>query len=511
MADFSDIPDSVVHWRDPFAKTAPRLRNSAATPPLFPSRLRASPLLLCLVCVTPLVTATAVPRTARAEGEDAAALEKVTKLNKKAVDEYQNLNFEESRKALKAAIDICSQSGLENHPVTARTYIHLGIVTFTGFKQREEAVKQFRKALEIQADIKLDKILATPEVQEVFDEAAAAQKADSKPAEPAAKPADAVEHTPVTRSPQGAAVVIKATVDPSLGAKKVLLSFSADGSDDFGESEMKEDPPGSGFYVAEIPASATQGASVGYYIEAYGDNDKLLGSKGTEQRTLKITMTGPGGQPLGKPKKPPKEDDAGEAPTLFFGLGIGGGVGWATGKGEVNAMDVVDPAGFAPSKLLHFSPEVGYFLSPELLLSLQLRFQLISGANEFHSTNATECGDGICSPGTYAFAGLAKISYLFGEGDFRTFVSGIGGLGTIRHVAEFQSQNNCGTPPPGSQTGNQTCVDTVPSGPVFIGAGAGVLYNVTPAFALTLGTNALVGFTKFTFHVDLNLGVAVLY
>ena len=90
-------------------------------------------------------------------------------------------------------------------------------------------------------------------------------------------------------------------------------------------------------------------------------------------------------------------------------------------------------------------------------------------------------------------------------------MSGIGGLGTIRHVAEFQSQNNCGTPPPGSQTGNQTCVDTVPSGPVFIGAGAGVLYNVTPAFALTLGTNALVGFTKFTFHVDLNLGVAVLY
>ena len=189
--------------------------------------------------MTPLATVTAVSGTARAQGEDSAALEKVTKLNKKAVDEYQNLNFEESRKALKAAIDICAQSGLENHPVTARTYIHLGIVTFTGFKQREEAVKQFRKALEIQADIKLDKILATPEVQEVFDEAVAAIKADSKPPEPAAKPADSVEHTPVTRSPQGATIVIKATVDPSVGAKKVLLSFSADGSDDFGEKEMK--------------------------------------------------------------------------------------------------------------------------------------------------------------------------------------------------------------------------------------------------------------------------------
>ena len=454
--------------------------------------------------MTPLATVTAVSGIARAQGEDSAALEKVTKLNKKAVDEYQNLNFEESRKALKAAIDICAQSGLENHPVTARTYIHLGIVTFTGFKQREEAVKQFRKALEIQADIKLDKILATPEVQEVFDEAVAAIKADSKPPEPAAKPADSVEHTPVTRSPQGAAIVIKATVDPSVGAKKVLLSFSADGSDDFGEKEMKEDPPGSGFYVGEIPSSATQGAVVGYYIEAYGENDQVLGSKGTEQRTLKITMTGPGGQPLGKVKKPPTDDET-DGPSLFFGLGMGSGVGWASGNGEVNSTSVVDPAGFAPSKLLHFSPEIGYFLSPELLLSVQFRFQLISGANEFHSANAMECGDGICSPGTYAFAGLAKISYLFGEGDFRTFVSGIGGLGTIRHVAEFLSQENCGP------TGDQTCIDTVPSGPVFVGAGAGVLYNLTPAFALTLGTNALLGFTRFTFHIDLNAGVAVLF
>ena len=42
---------------------------------------------------------------------------------------------------------------------------------------------------------------------------------------------------------------------------------------------------------------------------------------------------------------------------------------------------------------------------------------------------------------------------------------------------------------------------------MFVGAGAGVLYNLSPAFALTLGTNALLGFTKFTFHVDLNAGV----
>jgi hypothetical protein len=226
---------------------------------------------------------------------------------------------------------------------------------------------------------------------------------------------------------------------------------------------------------------------------------------------MKIAMLGPDGNPLIKPprkggKPPDKDTDGDEAPSLFFALGIGTGVGWATGNGEVNSMDVVKPAGFAMSRLMHFAPEVGYYVAPELLLSVQLRFQLISGANEYHSMNPMECGDGICSPGTYAFAGFGRASYFFGEGDLRTYVAGTAGLGTIRHVAAFESQQNCGTPP-----NLTTCVDTVPSGPIFVGGGAGIVYNVSPAFALTFGTNALVGFSKFTFHVDLNAGVAFEY
>jgi hypothetical protein len=92
------------------------------------------------------------------------------------------------------------------------------------------------------------------------------------------KPGEGVEHTPVTRSPR-TSHRHQGDGRSGLGAKKVLLSFSADGADDFVEREMKEDPPGSGFWVAEIPASATQGAVVNYYIEAYGEGDKLLGPR----------------------------------------------------------------------------------------------------------------------------------------------------------------------------------------------------------------------------------------
>jgi hypothetical protein len=469
--------------------------------------LKASRLLVCLTLLP--VVALTTSSAAGAAAEDSAAVEKVTKLNKKAVDEYQNLNFEEARKLLKSAVEICNQSGLENHPVTARTYIHLGIVTFTGFKQRDEAVKQFRKALEVQADIKLDKILATPEVQEVYDEALEQQKAEAaatkKPSEP--KPAgEGIDHEPVTQSRQGSPITIKASVDSSLGAKKVVLSFSADGADDFAEKEMKEDSPGT--FVAEIPASATQGGRVDYFIEALGDNDAPLASKGSEKDTLKIAMLGPNGQPLApairKGKKPPEKPAGDETPTLLFGLSIGTGVGWTTGYGEIFGGDKVDPPGFAMAKLMHFAPEVGYYVSPDLLLSVQLRLQIISGATEYH--DAAGCvPDGVCSPGTYAFAGFARASYFFGEGDLRTYMAGNLGLGTIRHLTTFDSQTKCGA------NMATACVDTVPSGPIFAGVGAGIMYNVSPAFALTLGTNAVLGFTKFTFNVDLNAGVAFEY
>ena len=154
------------------------------------------------------------------------------------------------------------------------------------------------------------------------------------------------------------------------------------------------------------------------------------------------------------------------------------------------------------SRLLHLAPEAGYYVSPEFLLSVQLRLQLISGATEYH--DAAGCmPDGVCSPGSYAFAGFARATYFFGEGDFRTYVAGTVGLGTIRHVIGFNSQPHCGA------NMMSTCVDTVPSGPLFAGVGAGVMYNLSPTFALTFGTNALLGFTKFTFHVDLNAGVAL--
>src|SRR3982750_2106500 len=108
---------------------------------------------------------------------DPAAVAKVTNLNKKALEAYNQQDYDTARDLLKQALETCSSAGLDQHPITARTHVHFGVVAIVGFKQREVGLKQFRKALEIEPDIKLTKSLVTPELQDAFEEAVLATNA----------------------------------------------------------------------------------------------------------------------------------------------------------------------------------------------------------------------------------------------------------------------------------------------------------------------------------------------
>lgn len=461
------------------------------------------------VCFAALVAAAAVVSAGPARAQDdAAAIDKIVKLNKKAVDEYQNLNFDKARKLLDEALTACTKSGLDNHPVAARTHVHMGVVLFAGFKDKDGASAEFGKAKQIQPDIKLDTALATPEIQDAYDAASGGSGGASAGGGPAPVE-DAITHEPIRRAQQGRSVAVNATLDSSVKAKKLVLGFSADGTDDFGKRDMDEASPGN--WMGEIPSSATEGAKVRYYIEALNDDDQVVARKGSAAEPLVISLRGPGGVALVPPKKkkkvaePAPEQKSG-GPTWFFALGLGSGFGWTTGTGEVNGNDHVNPPGFAWAKLGQVAPQVGYFVSPDLIVSVELRLQLVTGATAYHSPNTMECGTSmVCNPASYAAAGFARAAWLFDMGDLHPFVGPMLGAGTIRHIAEFPSVQRCGSDM------HSTCVDTVAAGPIFVGGTGGVLYNLTPGFALMAEANAVLGFTKFTFNLDLNVGVAVEY
>ena len=125
---------------------------------------------LVAVVVGVQIATTAVASAASPAG-DPAAVAKVTNLNKKALEAYSQQDYDTARDLLKQALEICTSAGLDQHPITARTHVHFGVVAIVGFKQREVGLKQFRKALEIEPDIKLTKSLVTPELQDAFEEA----------------------------------------------------------------------------------------------------------------------------------------------------------------------------------------------------------------------------------------------------------------------------------------------------------------------------------------------------
>ena len=470
-----------------------------------------------------------VALAAPAHADDAEVIARVTKMNKKAIEEYENLNFEEARKLLREALDVCSANGLDKHPIKARTHIHLGIVIFAGFKQKELALKQFRKALDIQPDIRLTKSLANPEIQAAFDEAlagAGSEKAepvadkdkDKKiavapppPPPPTSGESKTVIHEPVVQGTQGNAITITATVDPSLGAEKVVLAYRPDGASEFLGREMKAS--GGGNYTADIPTSATSGNLVAYYIEAQGKDGQPIASKGSVADPIVVTLTG-----AGAPERPrlADEDDHGRPSRFYIGLQVGTGFGWMTGNGEVNVDDKVEPAGFAMAQLGHLAPELGFFIKPSLMISVQGRFQLVTGATplklpmkgstpEQTAELMAACGgDYLCSPANGAIAVLARLTYFFGgESSVRPFAGFSAGGGYIRHVAPFKKQAVCGT------SGNQTCVDTVAAGPVLFGPDAGILYAFSRHVGLVLGVNTQIGVSHFTFNIDVNAGLAV--
>jgi hypothetical protein len=140
-------------------------------------RLCTSPVVLGALLASVSVLAAAAPAAA----QDEAA--RVTKLNRQALDAFDNLNFDQAKTLLEQALSTAESGSLGEDSVTARTHLNLGMVLIAGFQKRDEAVEHFRAALKIQPDIAPARGLFNPEVQAVFDEVKAEAKAPKKPPE----------------------------------------------------------------------------------------------------------------------------------------------------------------------------------------------------------------------------------------------------------------------------------------------------------------------------------------
>jgi hypothetical protein len=478
------------------------------------SMLRVPTALAALFCVL----AAASPASADISADDVIA--QMTQLNKEAVTAYQAKKFEDARKILKQALDLAPTAALEAHPITARTHIHMGIVLVGGLKQRDNGIKEFQQAIGIQTDISLTKALITPEIEDAFKEAkeVGGIKPPAPPPEPKLPPlppppapaapaapepevsATGISHEPVTQGNQGSSITITATLQKDLTFDKLVLAYRPDSAADFLGREMKDQ--GDGRYAADIPATATLGSVVAYYIEAEDADGNPVAARGSIDNPLVVHLSG-----VGAPKKERDEDDddggTAEAPDYryFVGVMAGTGFGWATGTGDTNADVMINPSGMALAGAAQIAPEFGYWLNDTLMLSAQLRYQVVTGTTPIYVTEGGK--DRVYHTANYALALFAKATWMYGEKKLHPFFSLAAGVGRIRHVVTFSKiAHNCGP------NHNETCIDTIGAGPFLVGPGAGVMYDLTESLGLIAQLNSVLGFPDFTANVDLNVGVA---
>lgn len=180
-------------------------------------------------------------------GTAADPVARVTKMNRDALAAVDKREFEKAREILKQALELCESAGLDEHPIAARTHLHMGVVILEGFQNRELGLKQFARALEIEPEIVVTPSLATPEMIEAFEEAklraAGIDAAPPAPAPPVRPPAPRA-----SRETEPAEVIAEADASEDEAPHRWFASLLAGGGFGTvsGHGELNADTPVSG-------------------------------------------------------------------------------------------------------------------------------------------------------------------------------------------------------------------------------------------------------------------------
>ena len=475
--------------------------------------------------------------SARAE-EDVAA--KVAQLNKRAMEDYDLLEFEAAKKTLTEAVSLLKKAGLESDPAAAKTYLNLGIVYVGGLKDRYKGFQQFVKALQVKADSKLDPSLATPELQEVFDNArdtVGVPKGGGKvtqktppietqktppvevaPPTPVDGTSDDIKglvHKTVDEAPIGQPIPIKAQVGSDVAASRLFLFYRTPDREDYATVPMTKNKKG--VYTGMIPGEAVQGKSLQYYIEARDSRGKPLIGNGSPSSPNIITVAAAGTvvpQDPGDTENPLAtqqvsrrdteikrnvEPESGGRHEVWLTVGAGTGFGIATGNADLQSK-VPIATGFAPA-YVHLIPEIGFFVAERWALSVQGRLQILTNADSMSTaTNCTATGNYVCGqPATGGIVVLGRLMYFFSRDHFRGFADFAAGGGQLRHTVDIGTALGAG---------HDGATDTVNSGPVFFGPGLGFHYDFSDRVGLVGELQSLIGVDQFTANLDFNLGFA---
>jgi hypothetical protein len=137
-----------------------------------------------------------------------------------------------------------------------------------------------------------------------------------------------------------------------------------------------------------------------------------------------------------------------------------------------------------------------------MFLSVSGRYQVVEGATDVYTLGR------VFHTRRTARAVFSKFGWLFRAPERRLhpYVSLAWGFGQIAHLAPLPRAGRiCGPQM------NEACVDTVASGPWFLGAGGGLRWSLTDHLQAVLALEAQVSVPHRNYNGDVDVGVAVVF
>ena len=444
--------------------------------------------------------------TVVAAGDNKEAVAKVIRLNKEARQFFDATEFSLAEKSLKKALEIGEAASLGNHAVMAGTHGNLAVLYASGLKNEDQAIFHFKKALDLQPQYVPSTGTDSPEVKELFERAksemeVATPAPSPEASEPPAPPQGPLRCPAASTATAGSSLKLRCVAEGSLSATEVTVFFRAGESSPFKSRKMPADAAldGTPGWSTQLPPEATKGEQLSLYFQARNKRGKVVASVGSVVEPVVVDIRR-ADQGAGAASRAVRDEAEGEGETeggplktsgyWWLGLGVGFGYGYAGSSGpEVYHATVVKyTPGVAWAKAAQVTPEVGYFLTPSLSLSLQGRIQYIPQA----AGNST-------APAAVAF--LGRLLYFTSGKTVRFYGSGIlgGGQGFRLYVEGLKNNGKNGTPP--------IVNDTVLGGPVVFGVGGGMAIGLSDSWSWILEINGLGGVPAFSMVADINTGV----
>jgi hypothetical protein len=421
----------------------------------------------------------------------AASLSRIKLLNKKAMDEYDSLEFEAAKSALLEAVAVAEGAKIERGKTLTATYLNLGIVFGAGLNDRINAIKYFTAALRISRAATLNPARATPSLEEMFK--TAGENAAKDPPKPKAPP---FVHTPVDEAVTGRRVKLYAKVNPVLNPNSVVVFYRITGSEDFMEVKMRQVRTGTWFGV--IPARNVRGRSIYYYVEAMDETGDRLGGSGTATSPNIISIKrGPiGGSGPGQRRPPPKKPKPGDK-VVSIAVMVGAGIGVVHGghsehehqqqQGSVRTVEINPGGALSP---FHIAPEVSYHINASWHVSLLGRIQVLNAISGGQESKLSLLGE-------------VRAKRFFGDDALRFYLAFGAGAGQIRHripLGDYDEKD------PNNRT---DIVDSRVGGIVAFGLGGGLVYMFSSVVGLAVELNGLILVPDFAANLDANLGIVL--